>query len=385
MQLDAPILSLFSGIAGFERGFTKAGFHGEFIEYENWKPARDVLQNRFPCAQLHSDVRDIPADMHGAEIVVAGFPCTDLSQAGRQAGIEGSASGLIMGVLESVARARPEWVLLENVPNMLWLKRGNAMTVITQALTDAGYAWAYRILDAQYFGLTQRRKRVFLLASQHHDPNRILFRDLPHSRAGARVARSVDTANGFYWTEGNRGIGWGAGVIPTIKGSTTRGIPSSPAVWIPGSETDSLFRTPSIEALEIMQGFTAGWTQAAPPRDRWKLVGNAVAVPVVRWIADGLAAYGSLPVFDLKPHFAGGTKWDWAAVSTGPTHVTARISQRPSIGTTKRHNTLRRILEDRGSHPLSRNAARGFTQRLMRSNLSSHPRFRDDLVTYSGL
>ena len=384
MHPETPILSLFSGIGGFELGFRKAGFSGEIHAYENWGAARSVLEHRLPNSILHEDVRSIPADLHNAEIVFGGFPCTDLSQAGKQAGIEGSASGLILGVLEAVETARPEWVLLENVPNMLWLKQGNAMDVITGALSTAGYKWAYRMLDAQHFGVAQRRKRVFILASLHHDPARVLFRDLDSAARAARpISKTRAEANGFYWTEGNRGVGWGAGVVPTIKGSTTAGIPSSPAVWIPGAEPDLRFRTPSIESLEMLQGFRAGWTKAAPTRDRWKLVGNAVAVPVVRWIAEGLRSYDTLSPAASDPRLSKSAGWDWAGVSVGSGRATGKIPAHLSAGSFPKRHSLARLLQTRGSHPLSPGAARGFSGRLGRSRLSYDQDFMKDLVEYS--
>lgn len=384
MHPESPILSLFSGIGGFELGFRKAGFNGEIHAYENWGAARSVLQHRLPNAILHEDVRGIPADLHNAEIVFGGFPCTDLSPAGKQAGIEGSASGLILGVLQAVEKARPEWVVLENVPNMLWLKQGSAMDVITGALSSAGYSWAYRMLDAQHFGVAQRRKRVFILASLHHDPARVLFRDLGDApSADNSISKRRADANGFYWTEGNRGVGWGAGVVPTIKGSTTAGIPSSPAVWIPGAEPGLKFRTPSIESLEMLQGFRAGWTEAAPNRDRWKLVGNAVAVPVVRWIAEGLRAYETLQTVAPDVRMSKPVGWDWAGVSVGTGRATGKIPTRPGGGLFPRRHSLVRLLQTRGSHPLSPGAARGFAGRLGRSRLSYDPDFMRDLVEYS--
>lgn len=384
MHPETPILSLFSGIGGFELGFRKAGFSGEIHAYENWGAARSVLEHRLPDSVLHDDVRSIPVDLHRSEIVFGGFPCTDLSQAGRQAGIEGSASGLIRGVLESVEKARPEWVLLENVPNMLWLKQGNAMDVITGALTSAGYKWAYRMLDAQHFGVAQRRKRVFILASLRHDPARVLFRDLENPVHSAKpIIRTRAEANGFYWTEGNRGVGWGVGVVPTIKGSTTAGIPSSPAIWIPGAEPDLRFRTPSIESLEMLQGFRAGWTKAAPTRDRWKLVGNAVAVPVVRWIAEGLRAYATLGPVGIDARLSKTGGWDWAGVSTGSGRATGKIPTHLSTGSLPRRNSLAHLLQARGSHPLSRGAARGFSGRLSRSRLVYDQHFMNDLLDYS--
>jgi DNA (cytosine-5)-methyltransferase 1 len=384
MHPETPILSLFSGIGGFELGFRRAGFSGEINAYENWGAARSVLEHRLPDSILHEDVRGIPTDLHNAEIVFGGFPCTDLSQAGKQAGIEGSASGLVRGVLKAVEQARPEWVLLENVPNMLWLKQGNAMDVITGALSMAGYKWAYRMLDAQHFGVAQRRKRVFILASLHHDPARVLFRDYDRpTRAAGPMSKTRAEANGFYWTEGNRGVGWGAGVVPTIKGSTTAGIPSSPAVWIPGAAPELRFRTPSIESLEMLQGFRAGWTKAAPIRDRWKLVGNAVAVPVVRWIADGLRSYDSLGAVGLDSSLSKPVGWDWAGVSVGSGRATGKIPTHLSTGSLPRRHSLPRLLHTRGSHPLSPGAARGFSGRLGRSRLAYDQDFMKDLLDYS--
>jgi len=386
MHTDAPILSLFGGIGGFELGLSKAGFAGPIHTYENWDPARSVLEGRFPRSVLHSDVRDLPQDLHDAHLVVAGFPCTDLSQAGKQAGLDGSASGLILGVLERVRTAKPEWVLLENVPNMLRLKQGNAMKVITDSLTAAGYSWAYRILDAQYFGVAQRRKRVFVLASRNHDPSRVLFRDLNDAMPSttSRTRRQSD-ANGFYWSEGNRGVGWGVGVVPTIKGSTTAGIPMSPAVWLSGVDADHRFQTPSIEALEMLQGFSAGWTKAAPVRDRWKLVGNAVAVPVVRWIAEGLKSYETLDQVDLDPYLSQGEGWGWSGALIDGHRLSGKIPDALSTGPLRLQTSLARLLRERGSRALSQKAARGFTTRLQRSNLNYDPRFMKDLVAYSGL
>lgn len=132
LDREAVMLSLFAGIGGFEQAFRKAGFSGAVFAYENWPSAQAVLKNRFPSATLLEDVNGLPPRLHDAEIVTAGFPCTDLSPAGRQAGIAGNASGLIVGVLSAIQKRQPEWVLLENVPNMLRLKGGEAMTIMAK-------------------------------------------------------------------------------------------------------------------------------------------------------------------------------------------------------------------------------------------------------------
>ncbi|MFF1384678.1 DNA cytosine methyltransferase [Arthrobacter sp. NPDC058288] len=386
MDHNATILSLFAGVGGFEQAFHKAGFTGTMVAYENWPSARAVLSTRFPSAQLFGDVKDLPPKLHDAEIVTAGFPCTDLSPAGRLAGISGDASGLIVGVLRAVQRQSPEWVLLENVPNMLRLKGGEAMAIIGGMLSDAGYRWCYRTLDAQHFGVAQRRKRVFLLASRHHDPERVLFRDKATLTGTKPTATGrVHKAHGFYWTEGNRGVGWGDGVVPTIKGSTTRGIPSAPAIWLPDADIESKFRTPSIEALETLQGFRPGWTVAAPVRDRWKLVGNAVAVPAVRWIAEGLKAYDQLVSVELSRELDVKHGWGTAGLSVDGHVRCLKVSEGPVTGPLRRAFTLQRVLDDRGSNPLSAKATRGFASRLLRSNLRYDDSFMRDLNAYASL
>jgi DNA (cytosine-5)-methyltransferase 1 len=383
---DAAILSLFAGIGGFEQAFRKAGFSGCISAYETWPSARAVLTSRFPSTQLLGDVKDLPARLHGAEIVTAGFPCTDLSPAGRLAGISGDASGLIIGVLRAIQLQKPEWVLLENVPNMLRLKGGEAMAIIGGMLRDAGYRWCYRTLDAQHFGVAQRRKRVFLLASRNHDPERVLFRDYATASPAIKAARDrQQKAHGFYWTEGNRGVGWGNGVVPTIKGSTTAGIPSAPAIWLPEKPMELKFRTPSIEALETLQGFRPGWTSAAPARDRWKLVGNAVAVPVVQWIAEGLRTYDRLISVEWPKELDEKRGWGTAGISVGERVRSARISEGPLTGPLRRTFTLQRVLEERGSHALSAKATRGFASRLQRSSLRYQDSFMRDLNAYASL
>lgn len=382
-MLEGPVLSLFAGIGGFEQAFDHAGFANPVIAYENWFAAKQVLEHRFPNSLMLEDVRELPNDLHNAEIVAAGFPCTDLSPAGKTVGLDGSASGLILGVLRAIHSAQPEWVLLENVPNMLWLKKGSAISVITDSLRSAGYQWAYRVLDAQYFGLNQRRRRVFLLASRHHDPGRVLFRDLRNNEEPNSTHPEVSSANGFYWTEGNRGIGWGSGVVPTIKGSTTASVPSSPGVWIPKAQAGEGFRTPSIEALEVMQGFQPGWTNAAPDRDRWKLVGNAVAVPVVTWILGGLRDYEHLDAPELNERFSESSTWASAGHSAGQIRYAAKIFEGPLDQRIKPTQSLKQLLKYHGSKPLSLRASRGFQSRLQRSNLRYPAQFMEDLVQYT--
>src|SRR5687767_14999257 len=280
-------VGLFAGIGGIELGLSQAGHCAQMI-CEIDPGAAEVLRQRFGMS-VESDIRKLAA-FPKVDLIAAGFPCQDLSQAGRTAGIGGHQSGLIGEVfkrLRSPANG-PRWLLLENVPFMLQLQRGKAMRYLVDELETLGFRWAYRVVDAQAFGLPQRRKRVLLLASRSEDPRPVLFGcdadDHP-------VAFSRNRLCGFYWTEGLRGLGWAIDAVPTLKGGSTLGIPSPPAIWDP---RDGSISTPDIADSERLQGFAEGWTEPAEEvpgirrTHRWKLVGNAVSVPVAKWVGGQL-------------------------------------------------------------------------------------------------
>jgi DNA (cytosine-5)-methyltransferase 1 len=282
------VVALFAGIGGIELGLHRAGFETKLL-VENDASAQAVLRHHFGEIALHGDIRDLPELPHST-ILTAGFPCQDLSQAGKTAGISGRHSGLVENVFKLLANATipPVWVVLENVPFMLQLDHGKAMRFLVQSLETLGYSWAYRVIDARAFGLPQRRQRVVLLASKSEDPREVLL----HGSAAEPEApdwRSV--ACGFYWTEGTKGLGWAVDAVPTLKGGSTLGIPSPPAILMPGMER---IVTPDIRDAERLQGFDADWTLPAVSDGgkrngpRWRLVGNAVSVPVAEWLGQRL-------------------------------------------------------------------------------------------------
>lgn len=301
-------VGLFAGIGGIELGLQRAGHDVELL-CDVDPAAQAVLRARFPDAALAGDIADIRRLPKGVELVTAGFPCQDLSQAGRTAGIKGSRSGLVDHLFRLLERHDVPWILLENVPFMLSLHGGAAMTRIVRKLESLGYSWAYRVIDSRAFGLPQRRKRVFLLASTDGDPASLLFAS---SVEPIGAAKTEWPAIGFYWTEGSRGLGWAVDALPTLKGGSGIGVASPPAAWLPGND----IVVPKIEAAERLQGFPRGWTTPASgfgrPSSRWKLVGNAVTVRAAEWLGHQLSAQpGRHPatVFEL----AKGAAWPSAA------------------------------------------------------------------------
>ncbi|GAA5161326.1 DNA cytosine methyltransferase [Ornithinimicrobium tianjinense] len=384
--MTVRMAGLFAGIGGIELGLRDS--LGDGLETtllcEWWEPAKQVLGARFPGAPLHPDVRelsDLPADV---DLVAAGFPCTDLSQAGRTAGIRGEQSGLVSHVFAMLRKrvraglALPN-LLIENVPNMLSLDRGEAMAYLVEELEALGYAWAYRVVDTRATGLPQRRRRVILLASATLDPKTVLFAD----EAGERPPDALrDDAFGFYWTEGRGGLGWAPDAVPTLKGGSTVGIASPPAIWIPDAAPQAAFVTPSVEDAEMLQGFPRGWTDVdfdlAPARahgTRWKLVGNAVTTRIAAWVGGRLGEPGEV----LCPSVPWtGVRWPTAAAGYDGVREQIAASEYPIL---EPYQHLLDIVDVAEARSLSPRAIAGFHNRLRRGNLGKHPGFRDAVAS----
>lgn len=297
------VAGLFAGIGGIELGLGRSGHRANLL-CEIEPSARAVLQSRFPEVRQEPDITRLQRLPDSTTLVAGGFPCQDLSQAGKTAGIGGRNSGLVTHVFRLLEKRRVPWVLLENVSFMLRLARGDAMRFVLDEVERLGYNWAYRVIDARCFGLPQRRERVYLIASlpDAGDPRDVLL-SLDHGPPPA-PADHRHTANGFYWTEGIRGLGWAVDAVPTLKGGSTIGIASPPAIWM----ADGRIVKPDVRDGERLQGFPAEWTEpalrVAKAGMRWKLVGNAVSVRAAEWIGEQLrnpSTYDAASDYPLEP------------------------------------------------------------------------------------
>jgi DNA (cytosine-5)-methyltransferase 1 len=368
------VVGLFAGVGGIELGLARSGQVSSLL-CEVDTAAAAVLAHRFPGVPLVGDVREL-AELPAADLVAAGFPCQDLSQAGRTAGISGRNSGLVGEVFRLLDRAPVRWLLLENVPFMLQLDRGGAMRYLTSSLEELGFRWAYRVVDSRAFGLPQRRKRVLLLASRERDPRPPLFGE---DAGDPGEPSGIGRACGFYWTEGTRGLGWANDAIPTLKGGSGVGIPSPPAIRMP----DGRFVLPEIRDAERLQGFPADWTVAAETHGRrgavrWKLVGNAVSVPVAAWLGRRLATDESyddaqdavLPTSSPWPIAA----WGGGGAAVRRANVSVRPVRRP-------YRHLADFLEH-PTRPLSERATEGFLRRARASSLRFPDGFLGDVEAH---
>jgi DNA (cytosine-5)-methyltransferase 1 len=215
---DLTAVSLFAGIEGFGLALERSGVD-VVASVEINEECRGVIARHFPQAKLFNDVTEVTGDQLRAAgfvpergIITGGFPCQDLSVAGRRAGLGGARSGLFWQIMRLADELRPRWLVLENVPGLLsavcpcpgdeacvangravrcgewrgdrehreWFPRvphqvtggacpggcmpahGGAMGTVLGAVGKRGYGFAYRVLDAQFFGVPQRRRRVFI-------------------------------------------------------------------------------------------------------------------------------------------------------------------------------------------------------------------------------
>jgi DNA (cytosine-5)-methyltransferase 1 len=366
------VTGLFSGIGGFELAFTEAGFDCKSL-VEIDPAATAVLETRFPDAEVFRDILDLKRLSPATSLLTAGFPCQNLSMAGDKTGISGTKSGIVGKMFELIEDSLVPTVVIENVYFMLQLDSGKAMDWLVSRFEQLGYKWAYRVLDSMGFGLPQRRRRVYFIASRDIDPRTILFAD--EQPAEHTPHRDLSQPLGFYWTEGRSGIGLTVDGIPPLKVGSSLGIASPPAVLFPDGEV----LTPSLEACERLQGYAVGWTAPADNsttarNPRWRLVGNAVSVPVAKWVAERIKKSGAVLDFPLVPK---GTRRAWpdAAWNVGDGRVDVIASDKPVAFERSSIEHFRDLSWSR----LSERALSGFIGRAVDGGLRTPEGFLDAL------
>lgn len=295
------VLSLFSGIGGFDLGLIRSGMEVEAMcEIDRF--CQKTLRKNFPDVRLYSDVREVSFDRHSVDLVCGGFPCQDLSIAGERKGLSGSRSGLWFEFQRVIDEVEPRWVIIENVPGLLSSRGGSDFAVIIHWLANRGYGVGWRVLNSKGFGLAQQRKRVYIVASfGARDGCTLLFdkeslsRNLKESRDkreedsrtlakclmghGQRIDYETETF--VYWEASH---GYDPVRIPKEQNLTST---LSAKMGTGGNNVPliGLRRLTPVEC-ERLQGFPDGWTEGNSDSQRYKQLGNAVSVPVIEWIGN---------------------------------------------------------------------------------------------------
>jgi DNA (cytosine-5)-methyltransferase 1 len=335
---DVKFISLFSGIGGFDLGFERAGMTCA-TQVEIDKNCLKLLGDKFPQAERYTDVKEFHYGK-SIDLIAGGFPCQDVSVAGRRAGLAGERSGLWHEFHRIIAESRPGWVVIENVPGLLSSNEGRDFAVILRGLVECGYGVSWRILDAQYFGVSQRRRRVFVVGSLGNGRSaQVLFEreggagnNSESERAQQDIAKPLmasttasgrmnisdenfiaDTITTSYAR--NRGAQAGnagkthnlfsVGCLQAhskthghamttqqaaesgqiVVGALHSGTPGRDASGAGNGHIVNGVRRLTPTECERLQGFPDNWTAGFADSVRYRMLGNAVAVPVAEWIA----------------------------------------------------------------------------------------------------
>lgn len=283
-------LSVCSGIEAATMAWHSLGWDAiSFSEVAPFPSA--VLQERYPNVPNLGDMNEYRSwpDLD-PDLLVGGTPCQSFSQAGFKAGINDPRGQLMLVFLGIAERYRPRWVLWENVPGVLSTHGGRDFGSLLGGLAELGYGWAYRVLNAQWFGVPQRRRRVYVVghlgdagrAAQVCFDGESLQRDTPpggnaQEDSSRATLPCIDASYGAKWGS-NQWVDQGAAIIQSINGRR-------------------VVRRLTPDECEKAQGFPAGFTnisykgRPAPDEQRYRAVGNSMAVPVMRWIGQRIMKF----------------------------------------------------------------------------------------------
>ena len=208
MSDERTLGSLCAGIGGFDEGFRQAGWQ-TIWQCELDDVNRAVLADRYPDSVQRRDLRDWKTySLPPVACITAGFPCQDISVMANMArdqsrrGLKGNRSGLFYTIMEIVSALRPSWVVLENVRALLHSNDCQDFEIVVRELAERGYVGYARVLNAQYFGVPQSRRRIFLVAGLGRFPHRDFLAD-----AGAVEALPVSLGSSCGSTRGEC-LGW---------------------------------------------------------------------------------------------------------------------------------------------------------------------------------
>lgn len=264
--------SLFAGIGGFDLGFEQASFCTSW-QVEINPICRAVLSDRFPHAMQFDDVQtclpQIKSLPNGGavDVIIGGFPCQDVSMAGKRAGLNGKRTSLFFDAMDIVRAIKPKFVVLENVTGLISSNDGKDLQTVLKTLAQCGYVGFWRVLDSRYFGVPQKRRRVFLVAGFRAYPP---FSFMADTGPVARISGKTEPQSP--WADAHNTLLAGIG-------SSAINISCSDIVAVPYGWDKMAIR----ERETVVNGLCKGLDETNAVQAR--AAGNAVCPQVARWIA----------------------------------------------------------------------------------------------------
>lgn len=293
-------ISLFSGIEAASCAWEDLDLSPVLFSEIDPYPA-SVLKYHYPSVSNIGDITKVDWSEYSNKIdlIVGGSPCQSFSYAGKREGLNGE-SRLMFEYIRAIQEVRPKWLIWENVPGVLSSGKGNDFRFLLNSLAELGYSLAWRILDSKYFGVPQQRRRVFVVGctgTGGDGPAEVLFeREILQRSIGEsepirkRLANSDGRSNKksnkiktiFCRASSTAKAECYENLSPTLtahNGVVAPFISSIPPRYLMPIE------------CERIQGFPDNWTNVPGPNGkllsntrRYKMIGNSMAVPVMRWI-----------------------------------------------------------------------------------------------------
>ena len=229
--------SVCSGVEAATVAWHDLGWEPQFFsEFDEFPSA--VLKNHYPDVPNYGDMtkyKDWNLNDKSIDLLVGGTPCQSFSISGLRKGLHDDRGNLMLEYLRMADEFKPKWIVWENVVGVLSSNKGRDFGTFLTALGDIGYGFAYRVLDAQYFGVPQRRRRVFVVGclGDWRSAGKVLFKPeslsgdpAPSRSKGQRVAPTVTTGPPYARTGNDRVeteayITYSGKVAPTITASGT--------------------------------------------------------------------------------------------------------------------------------------------------------------------
>jgi DNA (cytosine-5)-methyltransferase 1 len=317
----------------FTYGSVCSGIEAATVAWEplGWVPKWFAEVAEFPSAVLAHRYPDVPnlgdfttiGEEHGPiDLLVGGTPCQAFSVNGLRGGLADERGNLALEYLRLAQRLAPAWLAWENVPGVLSVDRGRAFHSFLRGLEELGYGWAYRVLDAQHFGVPQRRRRVFVVGCLGNcrpavealfEPESLSThpRKARAKRAAAAARTGFDNPSLFgadgddepggdrrliYGWNGDEEFKYSPGIATTLRaaqGGEGNGFAAMP---------DIVCQYTPIERERLI-GFPDNYTQVpykgrpaelCPDKPRSHALGNSMAVPCMSWIGGRIKAINTV-------------------------------------------------------------------------------------------
>ena len=302
-------ISLFSGVGGFDKGFDDAGMTC-VAQVEIDKQARKVLNTHWPKVPVFEDVKTVGKhNLPKADLICGGFPCQDISiSSNNTKGLDGERSGLWFEFHRIIGETQPDWVVIENVANLLEVNQGNDFGTLLYGLVELGYSVCWRILDSRYFGVPQRRRRLYIVGHRGSvPPTSVLFEPEVRSRSVASngerslLARARSTKHNL---RGQSSSSWPRPTTFDARSFRSNGEISGTLQAKSSGGWSLNFTNPIVvegrvrrltaRECERLQGFPDDWTSSISNTHRGRVMGNAVTVSVAKWIGTRIKGAASV-------------------------------------------------------------------------------------------